>query len=310
MKVIYYPTDSLSLPPLSVALGFFDGVHIGHRRLIEKTIKIAKEKGLAPAVFTFPAESAGLKSSSARLYSTLEKLLIFEELGVEYTIIADFSAVVDFTAKEFVRRVLVNELNTEVALSGYNFHFGRGAKGDASLLTELMSEAGGEAIILDEQRADGKPVSTSIIRGLLSEGRLAEANRLLGSPYRQRALVERGLGLGRTMGFPTVNTEVTYTPLPRGVYASVVKMDEKCYTGVTNLGICPTFEERELHLETLIVDYSGDAYDRSICIYFIEKLRDEQVFESPEALRKQVYLDREKAIAIVRNIKWQEIGLN
>ena len=309
MKIIYYPTERLSLPPLSVALGFFDGVHIGHRRLIERAVDAAERKGLASAVFTFPAESRGLKSSSARLYSTAEKLAILEELGVEYAIVADFSSLMNLSAKEFVHGVLIGELGARIALSGYNFHFGRGAKGDADMLSRLMTEAGCEALILDEQRVDGETVSTSRVKELLSLGKLSEANRLLGSPLRHSTLVERGRGLGRGMGFPTINTK-SYPPLPRGVYATVVKMDGKFYTGVTNLGICPTFEEREPHAETLILDYSGDAYGKEVCIYFLEWLRDERVFESPEALREQVYIDREKAKDIVRNIKWQEIGLS
>ena len=297
MKIINYPKESALLPPLAMALGFFDGVHRGHRELIARTVDAARERGLASAVFTFPADSVGLKSGTLRLYNTEQKLALLESLGVEYVILADFASVTSLTPDEFVSEVIIGALGCRLAASGSAFRFGKGASGDSDCLLRLMREAGCDALVIDELLLDGIPLSTTRIRAALGRGECAEAANMLGIPYRISARVQHGLGLGHSFGFPTVNTALPEgSPLRRGVYATKVKIGEKVYTGVTNVGVCPTVREREEHCETLLVDFGESIYGERITLYFLDYLRDERTFPSVEDLRKQIALDTERAI--------------
>ncbi len=301
MKIIEYPVAQEQTAPLAVALGIFDGVHLGHRRLIKLTVSEAKRRGLTPAVFTFPAEG-GFKGAEP-IYSTKEKLDILSSLGIEVAIVADFSRISGIEAVDFLTRVLARELKCGFAAAGYNFRFGKGRAGDASLMRDTLSSVGIECAILEEQRWQGKELSSTVIRELLASGRVNEAQELLGAPYRIGSVVERGLGIGHFHGFPTVNTPVKAgMALKSGVYATLVMLerDKKLYTGVTNVGVCPTFGERELHAETMLVDFSGDLYGECITIYFLEYLRDERMFSSPTALREQIYSDAERAKSITK----------
>lgn len=301
MKIIEYPLEREQDASLAIALGIFDGVHLGHRRLIELTVSEAKRRGLTPAVFTFPAEG-GFKGA-APIYSTEEKLRLLSSLGIEVAIVADFSRTFGIEAEDFLTRVLACELKCGFAAAGYNFRFGKGAAGDAVLMRDTLSSLGIDCTVLEEQRWQGKELSSTVIRELLSEGEAREATELLGSPYRISSVVERGLGIGHCHGFPTVNTPVMAgMPLRSGVYATLVRLQrsEKLYTGVTNVGVCPTFGERELHAETMLVDFSGDLYGEPITLYFLEYLRGEERFSSPTALKEQIYSDAERARTITK----------
>lgn len=296
MQIIRYPAESISLPETAIALGFFDGAHIGHRHLIARMMTEAKARGLATAIFTFPSESLGLKSGVFRLYETKEKIDILASFNPDYIILADFSALASASPEDFVAEHLCRRLNCRLAVAGYNFRFGSRAAGKADDLVRLMAKSGGDSLILPEERMDGMTLSTTAIRAALSDGDCETATAMLGEPYFVNATVVRGMGIGSAFGFPTINTEKnTLTPLPRGVYATVVTLGDKKYIGVTNLGVCPTFAPREEHLETMLLDFSGSAYGENVRIAFIKRLRDESVFPSPEALKKQIDLDAEKA---------------
>lgn len=302
IKLIQYPSGGLTLPPLAIALGFFDGVHIGHRALIKKMKKEAALRSLATAIFTFGSENESLKRGVTRLYSTAEKLDILASLGVDYLIVADFSAIAGAEPKKFVKEHLVGALNCRLAAVGYNFRFGRGAAADADTLSGLMTSLGREAIILPEERFEGAPLSTTEIRAALSRGDCRLAARMLGAPYYITAVVEHGRGIGKAFGFPTLNTKKQDgTPLPRGVYATVVEIGEERHIGVTNVGTCPTFGEREEHLETMLLDFDRKIYGERVRIHFIEWLRDEEIFPTPEALKAQIDRDAERATALTRD---------
>ena len=310
----YKPSGMPPLGATAVALGFFDGVHLAHRELIERTVKEANLRGLKSTVFTFSSESGTLKSSSPRIYSTEEKLDIISRLGVDTVIIADFNSVSSMTAEQFIADTLVGDLGARLALAGYNFRFGKGASGDAETLKLGMAGLGLEAIILDEYCYSGKSLSSSLVREALAVGDVALAAELLGAPYRLRARVVRGRGEGRKMGIPTVNADIPPGRLlPRlGVYRTVVPIDGKIYTGLTNVGECPTFGARAVHAETYILDYFGDLYGRDVNIYFLGFIRDERTFPNAEELLLQI--ERDKACAIKKNegdiIKWTEYGLS
>ena len=275
-----------------VALGFFDGVHLGHRALLQRAKKEADERGALLAVFTFAAETFG-KKGAGRLYSTEEKMEIFEGLGVDEVMIADFGSVADIAAEDFVQGTLIHDIGAVCTVCGEDFRFGKGALGNLSLLERLMSEAGGECIAVSDERLDGVKVSTTKIKELFAEGDVKTANALLGAPLYLSGVVERGLGLGKKLGFPTVNTPIGAKGeiIRRGVYRTRLSVDGRCYDAITNVGICPTFEEREVHQETFVLEDIGDLYGKKIKVFLLEFLRDEKRFESQNDLIMQINVD-------------------
>lgn len=297
MRIIEYTHPQaveLSKVKTAMALGLFDGVHIGHRALISETVRIASERKLVPAVMTFPQDSEGLKTGVVRIYSTEEKLRIFEELGIELVFLVDFPSVSHLSGEEFVSDVLCRRMGCRIALAGEDFRFGYKASADSAMLSSYMSSAGGEAIIHKMERysfsgGESVEVSASLIRGYLSSGEIERACALLGAPYTVRSVVVRGIGLGHTLGFPTVNTDIKDgSPLALGVYETRVRIGEKSYTGLTNVGVCPTFGARSVHAETFILDYSGELYDEAVDISFIRFIRPEREFSSADELRAEI----------------------
>lgn len=295
MKTVYYkPNTRPVCDSLTCALGFFDGVHLGHRHLIAECVRIAGETGTASAVFTFSSEGGLLKGGVPRLYTTEEKLSIIESLGVDYAIVADFSSLSGYSPEAFVKDILVGDLNTVTAISGEGFRFGAGARGDAGLLSSLFSSLGRRALTVRDVRYMDKTVSSTAIREALSEGRTEYAGELLASPYFKRGEVRRGLGLGHLHGFPTVNTDISPdNPLLGGVYLTELAVDGATYKALTNVGTCPTFGERERHAETMIMDFSGDLYGHTVDIRFLKYLRPETHYSSAAELAEQIKKDME-----------------
>lgn len=310
MKIYKYIPGEAIPEKTAIALGFFDGVHEGHRKLLSTAKRISKEKGLTFAVFTFRTV-CGIKGNTI-IYSDDEKLSLFEDIGVESVILLDFSDISDISADSFIKECLFRDMGCRVAVCGYDFRFGKGRVGDAKLLFDILSSLGAECIIEDEHKIDGEKISTTKIKELLEVGEVGQARLFLGYPYFMLGDVERGRGVGQKLGFPTVNTTLSpeRAPLRRGVYRTAVSISGKLYTGVTNVGTCPTFKERAVHAETYIVGYSGDLYGEKIKIFFLGFLRDEKKFSSPEELIMQINVDKNRAIKENGELTWQEIGLN
>lgn len=310
VKKYSYP-EKLNLKNTAVALGYFDGVHIGHRALISLLVREARAKGLSPYIFTFADDISKSKKTQSIIYNTEEKLAIFESLGVDGVIVADFESIKSLSPESFVNEVLIDALGTLLAISGYNFRFGKGAVADSKTLVDLMKRRGKSAIILDEQKIDGKSLSSTAIRGLISDKKLDEATKMLGLPYFTIGKVEKGLGLGKVYGFPTINTPIREnSPLTTGVYRTAVEIDGKFYTGVTNIGSCPTVNERKIHAETLIANFNGNLYGERIKIYFLGYLREEKRFDSVDELREQIYTDKQISIEENGDLTWLATGLN
>ena len=305
-----YPQE-LNIGKCAIALGYFDGVHVGHRELISLLVREARAKGLSSYVLTFADDISKTKKTQSIIYNTEEKIRIFASLGVDGAIIVDFASIANLSAESFVNDVLIDTLGAELAISGYNFRFGHKASADSGTLIKLMEERGKRAIVLSEQRMGEDTISATAIRGMIAEGKLDCATKMLGSPYFIESKVERGLGLGKVYGFPTVNTPIrSDSPLPVGVYRTAVKIGEKLYTGVTNVGTCPTVKEREIHAETLIADFSGDLYGKEITIYFLGYLRPEKHFDSVDELRNQIYFDKNRSIKENGDLTWLATGLS
>ena len=290
-------------PPVSgrtvAALGFFDGVHIGHRRLLDRVAEIAAVRRLVPAVFTFSDDALTFKPDASRLTDFSEKLELFRQAGIERVYAADFPAFAGYSPERFVSDVLVGTLNADVAVCGFNFRFGARAAGDSEALVRLMREAGGDAEVIAPAILDGTVVSSSAIRAALAEGDVSRAERMLGRPFAYTGRVEHGRGYGHTEGIPTVNLPIPpYFAIPRrGVYRSRVTLDGgERYPAVSNVGTRPTFGGVGINCESYLLDYAGgDLYGKTARVELLGFLRDERKFESPEELYRQI--DRDVAAA-------------
>ena len=312
MQVIRYePNMSPIGCACTVALGFFDGVHLAHRQLIARAKAIAKQTDTALAVFTFRSEIKGYKTKE-RLYSTEEKLDLLRTLGVEVVLLADFASLRELSGEQFVKQVLIDTLGARVAVAGFNFRFGKGASAGVEELSHRMRLHGGDAVIEDRCEEDGETVSSTRIRHLLSGGRTEEANRLLVTPYFLEGTVASGRGMGHTWGIPTVNLPLPEgcTFLREGVYRSAIRIGDEVYHAVTNVGKCPSFGAREVHSETHVLDYDGSIYGESVRIYLLGYLREERVFSDVESLKMQINIDKNRAIQENGDIKWLAIGQN
>ncbi len=293
MRVIHYKLgDKPKCMPRAIALGFFDGVHLGHRALIADTTKIAEREGYSATVFTF-ASDATLKNGVSRLYSTEDKLAIIETLGVDEVVLCDFSSVSALSPDDFINKVLIEALDCRLAVVGEDFRFGHHREGTSAYLRDVMMRKGRSVkvheMLLSDIKGMGRvEISATIIRELLSLGEVDRAAELLGAPYFISGTVERGRGDGHGLGYPTVNTKIGESPIKHGVYHTRVRVGEECFAALTNVGICPTFSPREPHLETHILDFSKEVYGERVAVEFIAFLRDEMSFPCKEELMAEI----------------------
>ncbi len=310
MRIYEYTKGKRIEGSRAIALGLFDGVHTGHRLLLNTAKNAALERGLTFSVFTFYAED-GLKDREC-LYSTSDKLDIFESLGAEEVILAHFSDISEISAESFVGDTLICDLSAALAVSGKDFRFGKGARGDSRLLGDILSSRGIEYITEDEHKIRGEKISTRRIKELISLGDVGAAREFLGSPYFITGEVKRGNGVGHTLGFPTLNFELDpgRTALARGVYRTATAVGERLFSSITNIGTCPTFLERGMHAESYILDFSGDLYGENIRTFFLGYLREEKRFSSEKELIMQINVDKNRTIKENGDLTWQEIGLS
>lgn len=303
--------ERLPIGNSAAAIGFFDGVHLAHRELIRTAIEEAKQRKIPSGVVTFASESR-IKADVPRLYSTEERLSLIEALGADFAVICDFSEVAGLSGEEFVREVLVGGIGAVSVTAGYNFRFGNRAASDAEDLCKYMQSFGGTAIIKEPYLYGGVPLSSSMIRTFLSEGKPEEARRALGAPYFISGRVSHGERIGRGLGFPTLNfpEETGRVKLKRGVYRCAALISGRLYHAVTNVGVCPTFDGRASHIEAHLADFSGDIYGESVRLYFLGYLREEKRFDSPDELKMQIKVDKTRAIKENGENLWQEIGLS
>ena len=284
-----------------VAVGSFDGVHIGHRRMIEILVSQSKRLCVPSVVFTFDPDD-NPKSDAKLLASSEKKEELLSELGVDVVASALFSEIRSMSASDFAEGVLFGMLNSVCVVCGYDFRFGNGREGDVELIKRLLCPKGVEVITPDAVCDGGKPVSSTNLRALISDGSVDEANRLLLRKYSLSGIVERGAMLGRRLGFPTINQKIPKTAVcPRfGVYAVECLLDGKAYHGVANVGVKPTCGENHIPVcETFLFDFSGDCYGKKAEIFFVKFIREERKFTSLEELRVQVERDKASARSIL-----------
>lgn len=300
LKMYQLPSDAdIPAEPRAIALGIFDGVHLGHRAVISHAVGV---EGTHSAVFTFQQPPWALPKNNAwELISPAVKLRALESLGVEELIAADFEAIRDLSPRAFVETILRDTLHARMVFCGFNYHFGKDGAGDAALLRELCAKCGIEARTIEPVMLDGQPVSASRIRRCIEEGDVHQAARLLGRPFTIDFPVEGGQRLGRLLGTPTINQPLPpHFIRPRfGVYASSVEVDGRVTHGVTNIGVRPTVGADSPLAETWIADFDGDLYGKSVPVSLVKFLRPETRFDSLEDLQKQILKDARAARSAV-----------
>lgn len=281
----------------SVALGFFDGVHLGHREVIGSCVD---EKGACrSAALTFRESPAkALKKPAPPLLTTNErKAELMAQIGADDVIFADFNDVKDLSPEAFVSEILRDRLNAKKVFCGFNYHFGRRGAGDTERLRRLCGEQGIEVIVKEPVTISGEQASSSLIRDCISGGEIEKANRLLGYRYAIEGRIDSGNHIGTTMGFPTVNIPLgDGLTLPRfGVYASDLVIDGTRYMGATNIGVHPTVGAEEAPLcETFLLDFDGgDMYGKKAVCVLKSFVREEKRFRSTEELCEQIQKDCE-----------------
>jgi riboflavin kinase/FMN adenylyltransferase len=280
-----------------VTIGNFDGVHLGHRVILERVRQRARELGAQAVAVTFnphPVKVLRPEVNLPLLTTQEQKLKLLGEAGLDAVVVLPFS--LEFAAlpaREFVRQYFCERLRAREVVVGHDYCFGRGREGNIDLLKEMGVVHGFTVQVVWAVEVQGAVVSSSLIRAMLRLGKVTEAGRLLGRPYGVAGRVVTGKGRGaKLLGVPTANILTPNELLPAsGIYAVWVRRDEAILPGVANIGTCPTFENNELSLEVHLLEFSGDLYDEGLEVQFVARLREEQRFPSLEALAAQIHAD-------------------
>ena len=281
---------------LSLALGFFDGVHLGHKAVISKAVNFAKDNNLKSAVVTFKDSPVSVlkKISPKYLLTSKEKFKAIENLGVDYLYVLDFTE--DFakiTADEYLKN-LVNNLHPKAITTGYNHYFGYNKTGGTDFLHLMQEKYGYKFNEVKSISVKSGVVSSSRIRSALQEARINDANLMLGYRFFIENEVIKGQQIGRTLGFKTANLlfPKNIIDIPNGVYAVEILIDDLKYMGIANYGTKPTVSKLDDKiLEVHILDFDKDIYGKTVRVNFLNKIRDEQKFQSLVELRTQIEKD-------------------
>ena len=294
-----------------LTVGNFDGLHVGHRSLVDAVVERSQSLGKPAALYTFdPHPRSVLYPDRApprlRVWEQLAQEL--ERLGIDLLIREAFTSEFSTLSPEaFLRSVVVGRVGPDELLVGRDFHFGKGRSGSGETLSTLLPTLGVRVDIIPQVEVDGEDVSSTRIRESLRAGDVAASARLLGQPYTVWGQVIEGDRRGRTLGFPTLNLAPEHALIPaKGVYATTVRLFEgdalerDPRRAVTNVGTRPTFDRHELLAETHLLDFEGDLYGRRIALSFHERVRDEQRFSGPDALKQQIGRDVARARELLR----------
>lgn len=279
-----------------LSVGNFDGLHLGHRKILRQVIELAEEQQAISGVITFdPHPLKVLRPGQAPpLVETInQRMERFAAMGLEAALVLRFDrALAALSPEEFVRGVLVEELKTGAVLVGQNFRFGHHQQGNVETLTELGQRLGFSVQIVEPVLIDGEFVSSSGVRNAIAEGRVAHAARLLGRPFALTGQIVRGAGRGASIVFPTLNLAPEQELLPKvGVYATETRLEGHTYRSATNVGFRPTFDGTLLGVETHLFDFSREMTQGRLEVCFWERLRDERKFSGPAELRAQIAAD-------------------
>jgi riboflavin kinase / FMN adenylyltransferase len=301
-------TDPM-LPPRGLigavyAIGNFDGLHLGHRAVIERAVAMAKERAAPSAILTFephPADFFAGRPVVFRLTPPQDKAAIAARLGLTGLVLIRFDAsLASMSAEEFVTEILVERLRVGAVVVGWDFHFGKGRSGSAATLAESGLKHGFGVEIIAKVEDGAGVVSSSAIRKALEHGDLAAAAGGLGRNYSVSGRVISGQRLGRSLGVPTANIALEPTNrLAHGIYAVIARLDGRAFPAVASFGTRPTVDNGPPLLEVHLLDFDGDLYGREMEVEFVERIRDELKFDSIPALVAEMERDKERARAVL-----------
>ncbi len=292
------------LPNPVLTLGNFDGVHLGHQAIFEKVIERAREIGGTSVAFTFEPHPLKVLAPerSPRLLNTFHgKMRLLEVAGLDVVICAKFTrAFADQNPEDFAREVLHKTIGVREVYVGYDYAFGKGREGSIESLKRMGKTYGFEVGVIEPVRIDNVVVSSSILRDLISSGRIEEASRLLGRSYTIEGEVVHGAHRGQTIGFPTANLHTANEVLPAfGVYAVHADVGGSRFQGVASIGIRPTFDAGPVSIEVYLFGFEGDLYGRQMEVQFVKRLRGEEKFSDVDSLVRQIRKDVEEAMQVL-----------
>ncbi len=303
-------TDPM-LPPHGLigavyAIGNFDGLHLGHRVVIERAVAMARERAAPSAILTFEPHSADFFARRPvvfRLTPPREKAAVAARLGLTGLVLLPFDATLaGMSAEEFITRILIDRLRVGAVVVGWDFHFGKGRSGSPATLAEAGQRYGFGVEIVAKVEDSAGVLSSTAIRKALEQGDLAAAARGLGRNYAVSGQVISGQRLGRALGVPTANIALEPTNrLAHGIYAVVARVEGHAYPAVASFGTRPTVDDGPPLLEVHLLDFDGDLYGREMEVEFIERIRDELKFGSLDALKAEMERDKERARAILES---------
>lgn len=297
-------------PNTVVTVGTFDGVHLGHRKLMETVVEKAKKRNARSVVVTFdphPREIINPGKGGIKLLTTLkERCEILEDLGIDVLLVIPFDR--DFsllTSEEFIRDIIFDKIGVSEFVIGYDHHFGRDREGTIETIEKLGAELNFDAYVVSKQEMGDVTISSTVIRNTLAEdGNVNQAAEYLGRKYLLNGIVMHGDERGRTIGYPTANLKPEHENkvIPKnGVYAVKVRVDDMWYDGMMNIGVRPTFDDPVRTIEVNIFEFDQEIYGDTIQVRFMDRIRDEQKFNGIDELKKQLNLDKQKSTEILRN---------
>ena len=291
-----------------IALGFFDGVHIGHHQILKRTVELGKELGLNPCALTMRNHPKGVLTGKAplKLVSSKERELLMKDVGISDVYFVEFTKEFASLSPLDFALMLKNEYNAEAVVYGQNYKFGAKGAGWGEYGIKIWESIGIKPYCLGhEVTAHGLTVSSTLIRSMIAEGNVKAASKLLGRPFSVTGEVIKGAQKGRQIGFPTINLAAKkgYVLPKNGVYLTRHSHNKQTYFGITNVGVRPTFyDDSHVFVECHILDFSGDLYGREVKVEFLDKIRDEHKFPTIDALKEQIARDRESAYTLIKGV--------
>ncbi len=286
--------DTYRIKGSAVAIGNFDGFHLGHQKIIEGLKQVARENNLVSIILTFtPHPGIYFKREKQLINTDAQKKEILESLEVDHVIIINFAEVVDMSNERFLKDFLIDKFKMKHIVMGENFRFGKRREGDIGFLKQMADRWDFGLTVVKSVKLDRQRISSSYIREKLAAAQIEESNRMLGRRYFIDGAVVEGDKVGTELGFPTINLETDNILLPEGVFKTTVEIEGETFNSITYIGYRPTFSGKEKKVESHIFDFNREIYGKHVKIYFEKKLRDDMKFESKRSLINQIKKDIE-----------------
>ncbi|MCS6822129.1 MAG: bifunctional riboflavin kinase/FAD synthetase [Microscillaceae bacterium] len=307
MKVFYQLADFPHLPMPIVTSGTFDGVHRGHQAILERIKEIAYKENGQTVLITYEPHPRLVLSPNENLQllnSLEEKIELLAQNGIEYLLVIPFTpAFSQLSSREFIQKILIETVQTKKLVIGFDHRFGKGREGSFEYLKAHEHEYPFEIQEIPRQDIENEKISSTRIRHALSEGRISEANKLLGRYYTLKGKVVKGDQLGRAIGFPTANLQISYPHklVPKqGVYAAFVWVNSQRYEAMLYIGRRPVLQNSELRIEANLLNFNGNLYDQSLTIEIVAWVREDMSFQNLESLQHQIHLDKQQITALLQ----------